>query len=101
MTTDTDQLIQILLSEENEAKEVISNANSEQIEFLFYVLATIRLSLEKHVHAMRTDKSIGAAVAGFLFCKVIRTCRATRFLSSAGWGNRSRAPFASRFGGDD
>jgi len=86
MKTDTDQLIRILISEENEAKETISNANADQIEFLFKVLATIRLSLEKHVHAMRADKSISSAVAAFLFCKVVRTCRATRMLCSTGWG---------------
>jgi len=86
METDTDQLMQMLISEENEANEMISNVNAKQIAFLLQVLASIRLSLQKHLTAMRADKSTSSAVAAFLFCKVIRTCRATRMLCSAGWG---------------
>jgi len=86
MQTDVDQVIRVLISEENVATEMTSNASTDQIAFLSRVLATIRLSLEQHVHAMRAAKSISSAVAAFLFCKVIRTCRATRTLCSTGWG---------------
>ncbi|MDO8700654.1 MAG: DUF5677 domain-containing protein [Deltaproteobacteria bacterium] len=86
METATDQLIQILITEESEAKEMISKINAREIVFLFQVLASIRLSLEKHVNAMRADQSVSSAVAAFLFCKVIRTCRAARILCSTGWG---------------
>jgi uncharacterized protein DUF5677 len=86
MNTAIDQLIETLISEENEATDTISNANANQIEFLLKVLAAIRITLEKHIHLMRSDKSVGPAVAAFLFCKVIRVGRATRVLCSTGWG---------------
>ena len=86
MKTATDQFIEILISEENESTDRITSANANQIEFLLKVLAIIRITLEKHAQAMRTDKSVSPAVAAFLFCKVIRVGRATRVLCSTGWG---------------
>ncbi len=86
MKARVDEVVQILISEEKEAEERISTANADQIAFFLKVLATIRLSLEKHVTAMRADRSISSAVAAFLFCKVIRTCRTARMLCRTGWG---------------
>jgi len=58
MKSDVAEIIQSLIAEENEAIGIISNANSDQIEFLFTVLASIRLSLQRHVKNMCADKAL-------------------------------------------
>jgi hypothetical protein len=80
-----EEATQSLLSEDKEARESIRTELGTQIDFLTHVLGTIRVTLDEYGLSIPTDTAC-SAVGVFLFCKIVRTGRAVRELTLAGYG---------------